>query len=106
MELIWMNGVVSVTGPDDALGWTERALQRRCQALGYRPSGLRRILRFRTALLAGQGVPFATTAARAGYADQAHLASEVRAGWCTAGSTGRQLVTVGCSEDTAAVHLA
>ncbi len=65
----------------DALGWTERALHRRCRdAFGYGPSVLRRILRFRTALrLAGHGVPFAATAARAGYADQAHLAREVRA---------------------------
>jgi AraC-like DNA-binding protein len=65
----------------DALGWTERALHRRCRdAFGYGPSVLRRILRFRMALrLARQGVPFAATAARAGYADQAHLAREVRA---------------------------
>ncbi|MFZ2119790.1 MAG: helix-turn-helix domain-containing protein [Pseudonocardiaceae bacterium] len=71
----------SVAATADALGWTERALHRRCRdAFGYGPSVLRRILRFRSALrLAGQGVPFATTAARAGYADQAHLAREVRA---------------------------
>jgi AraC-like DNA-binding protein len=56
-------------------------LHRRCRdAFGYGPSVLRRIVRFQGALrLAGQGVPFATTAARAGYADQAHLAREVRA---------------------------
>jgi AraC-like DNA-binding protein len=71
----------SVVTTADALGWTERTLHRRCrEAFGYGPSVLRRILRFRVALrLAGQGVPFATTATRAGYADQAHLAREVRA---------------------------
>jgi AraC-like DNA-binding protein len=71
----------SVRTTADALGWTERALHRRCrEAFGYGPSVLRRILRFRMALrLADRGVPFAATAARAGYADQAHLAREVRA---------------------------
>lgn len=64
-----------------ALGWTERTLHRRCrEAFGYGPSVLRRILRFRAALrLAHRGEPFAAAAARAGYADQAHLAREVRA---------------------------
>ncbi|MFN2477857.1 MAG: helix-turn-helix domain-containing protein, partial [Pseudonocardiaceae bacterium] len=71
----------SVAATADALGWTERALHRRCRnAFGYGPSVLRRILRFQGALrLAAQGVPFATTAARVGFADQAHLAREVRA---------------------------
>lgn len=65
----------------DAMGCTERALHRRCRdAFGYGPSVLRRILRFRAALrLAHQGVPFAATAHRTGYADQAHLSREVRA---------------------------
>lgn len=65
----------------DAVGWTERTLHRRCRdAFGYGPSVLRRVLRFRMALrLAERGVPFATVADRAGYADQAHLAREVRA---------------------------
>lgn len=71
----------SVAATAHALGWTDRALHRRCRdAFGYGPSVLRRILRFRVALrLAGQGVAFGVTAARAGYADQAHLAREVRA---------------------------
>lgn len=71
----------SVAATAEALGWTERGLHRRCRdAFGYGPSVLRRILRFRMALrLAGHGLPFAATATRAGYADQAHLAREVRA---------------------------
>ncbi|HZA16369.1 MAG TPA: helix-turn-helix domain-containing protein [Pseudonocardiaceae bacterium] len=71
----------SVAATAAALGWTERTLHRRCRdVFGYGPSVLRRILRFRLALrVAGQGVSFVATAARAGYADQAHLAREVRA---------------------------
>ncbi|MGH3934127.1 MAG: DUF6597 domain-containing transcriptional factor [Pseudonocardiaceae bacterium] len=86
----------SVAATADALGWTNRALHRRCrEAFGYGPSVLRRILRFRMALrLAGQGVPFAATAARTGYADQAHLAREVRA---LAGVPLSQLVKEGLS---------
>lgn len=70
-----------VAATADALGWTERTLHRRCRdAFGYGPAVLRRILRFRAALrLAEQGTPFAAVAARAGYADQSHLAREVRA---------------------------
>ncbi|MGH4023306.1 MAG: DUF6597 domain-containing transcriptional factor [Pseudonocardiaceae bacterium] len=70
-----------VAATAEALGWTERALHRRCRdTFGYGPSVLRRILRFRVALrLAQYGVPFATAAVRAGFADQAHLAREVRA---------------------------
>lgn len=65
----------------DALGYTQRTLHRRCRdAFGYGPSVLRRILRFRSAIaLAGAGASFADTAARTGFADQAHLAREVRA---------------------------
>jgi AraC-like DNA-binding protein len=71
----------SAAATADALGWTSRTLHRRCRdAFGYGPAVLRRILRFRVALrLAGRGVPLATTAAQAGYADQSHLAREVRA---------------------------
>jgi AraC-like DNA-binding protein len=64
-------------------------------AFGYGPSVWRRIPRFRTALrLASRGVPVAVTAVRAGYADQAHLAREVRA---LAGVPLGQLLTVSCS---------
>lgn len=80
-----------VAGVADALGCTQRSLHRRCRdAFGYGPSVLRRILRFRAALaLAGAGTAFADTAVRTGYADQAHLAREVRA---LAGVTLRQLL--------------
>ncbi|MEU0331904.1 helix-turn-helix domain-containing protein [Streptomyces sp. NPDC006193] len=62
------------------LGIGERRLHRRClAAFGYGPKTLARILRFRRALaLARSGTPFAETAIRAGYADQPHLAREVR----------------------------
>ncbi|UFT00433.1 helix-turn-helix transcriptional regulator [Nocardia huaxiensis] len=48
-------------------------------AFGYGPKTLARILRMQRALaLARAGVPFADTAFRAGYADQAHLSRDVR----------------------------
>ncbi|WP_280391687.1 helix-turn-helix domain-containing protein [Nocardia wallacei] len=48
-------------------------------AFGFGPKMLARVLRLQRALrLARAGVPFAETAFRAGYADQAHLAREVR----------------------------
>ncbi|MEU6347825.1 helix-turn-helix domain-containing protein [Streptomyces sp. NPDC047072] len=64
----------------DELGLGARQLHRRSlTAFGYGPKTLARILRMRRALaLAGEGVSFAETAALAGYADQAHLAREVR----------------------------
>ncbi|MFE5401126.1 helix-turn-helix domain-containing protein [Streptomyces sp. NPDC056580] len=62
------------------LGVGERALHRRClTAFGYGPKTLARVLRLQRALaLARSGVPYAETAARAGYADQPHLARDVR----------------------------
>ncbi|MET7291108.1 helix-turn-helix domain-containing protein [Streptomyces griseoloalbus] len=64
----------------DELGLGARQLHRRSlSAFGYGPKTLARILRLRRALaLARAGVPFAETAARAGYADQPHLARDVR----------------------------
>ncbi|MFF3560644.1 helix-turn-helix domain-containing protein [Streptomyces sp. NPDC002574] len=64
-----------------ALGVSERQLHRRClDAFGYGPKTLARILRLQRALrLARHGLPFAELAGRAGYADQAHLARDVRA---------------------------
>ncbi|TDC20794.1 helix-turn-helix domain-containing protein [Streptomyces sp. 8K308] len=62
------------------LGLSERQLRRRSlAAFGYGPKTLARVLRLRRALrLTDAGTPPATVAALAGYADQAHLAREVR----------------------------
>ncbi|MEU4357426.1 helix-turn-helix domain-containing protein [Streptomyces virginiae] len=64
-----------------AAGLGERQLHRRSlDAFGYGPRKLGRILRLRRALaLADGGLPYAEVAHAAGYADQAHLAREVRA---------------------------
>ncbi|MGW0627837.1 helix-turn-helix domain-containing protein [Streptomyces sp. NPDC002758] len=69
-----------VAATADELGLGARQLHRRClTAFGYGPKTLARILRMQRALtLAGAGVPLAETAARAGYADQPHLARDVR----------------------------
>ncbi|MEV6957978.1 helix-turn-helix domain-containing protein [Streptomyces sp. NPDC051207] len=62
------------------LGLTARQLHRRAlTAFGYGPKTLARVLRLQRALaLARSGVPLAATAARAGFADQAHLTRDVR----------------------------
>ncbi|MEU8822720.1 AraC family transcriptional regulator [Streptomyces sp. NPDC048636] len=64
-----------------AAGLGERRLHRRSLAsFGYGPKTLGRVLRLNRALdLARGGLPFAEVAVVAGYADQAHLAREVRA---------------------------
>ncbi len=64
----------------DELGLGARQLHRRSLvAFGYGPKTLARILRLQRALaLARAGVPYAATAARCGFADQAHLARDVR----------------------------
>lgn len=69
---------VAVTADELDLG--ARQLHRRSlAAFGYGPKTLARILRLRRALaLAGAGVPFAETAVRSGFADQAHLARDVK----------------------------
>lgn len=69
-----------VAATADALGLGVRQLHRRSlAAFGYGPKTLARVLRLRRALaLAAGGVPFAEVAARAGFADQAHLARDVR----------------------------
>lgn len=63
------------------VGLSTRQLHRRSlDAFGYGPKLLERILRLQRALaLARAGTPFAEVAARSGYADQAHLARNVRA---------------------------
>ncbi len=62
-------------------GLSPRQLQRRSNvAFGYGPKTLHRVFRLQRAVaLARTGRPFATVSADAGYADQAHLAREVRA---------------------------
>ncbi|MEU9042553.1 MULTISPECIES: helix-turn-helix transcriptional regulator [unclassified Kitasatospora] len=70
----------SVAATAEAVGLGARRLHRRSlAAFGYGPKTLARILRMQRALaLARSGVPLAETAARTGYADQAHLARDVR----------------------------
>ncbi|WP_436790283.1 helix-turn-helix domain-containing protein [Yinghuangia sp. YIM S10712] len=64
----------------DQVGFSGRQLHRRSvAAFGYGAKTLGRVLRLGRALeLARGGEPFADVAARAGYADQSHLAREVR----------------------------
>lgn len=64
----------------DAVGLSARQLHRRAlDAFGYGPKLLARVLRLQRALAhAGQGTALATVAAHHGYADQAHLARDVR----------------------------
>jgi AraC-like DNA-binding protein len=64
----------------DRVGFSTRQLQRRSTAaFGYGAKTLGRILRLRRALaLVQAGVRTADSAARAGYADQSHLARDVR----------------------------
>lgn len=70
----------AVAATADELGIGARQLHRRSlAAFGYGPKTLARILRMQRALgLARGGTTFVDTAARTGYADQAHLAREVR----------------------------
>ncbi|WBP88014.1 DUF6597 domain-containing transcriptional factor [Kitasatospora cathayae] len=69
-----------VAATAEAVGLGARQLHRRSLvAFGYGSKTLARILRLQRALgLARSGVPLAETAARTGYADQAHLACDVR----------------------------
>ncbi len=69
--------VASVAGE---LGVGARWLHRRSLAVfGYGPKTLARVLRLQRALATARaGVPLAETAARCGYADQAHLTRDVR----------------------------
>ncbi|WP_055494766.1 helix-turn-helix transcriptional regulator [Streptomyces sp. TP-A0356] len=70
----------TVAATADELGLGARRLHRRSlTAFGYGPKTLARVLRLQRALaMARSGVPFAQTAARAGFADQSHLARDVR----------------------------
>ncbi|MFG3658483.1 helix-turn-helix domain-containing protein [Streptomyces sp. NPDC047706] len=69
-----------VAATADELGLGARQLHRRAlTAFGYGPKTLARVLRLQRALaLARGGMPLAETAVAAGYADQPHLAREVR----------------------------
>ncbi|MBG0828642.1 helix-turn-helix transcriptional regulator [Planomonospora sp. ID67723] len=62
------------------LGLSERQLHRRClRAFGYGPKVLQRVVRFQRALrLARRGLTLAEVALASGYADQSHMANEVR----------------------------
>ncbi|WP_128380623.1 helix-turn-helix domain-containing protein [Streptomyces cavernae] len=64
----------------DELGFGARQLHRRSlNAFGYGPKTLARVLRLQRALaLARTGLPYVETAVRTGFADQAHLARDVR----------------------------
>ncbi|AVH61067.1 MULTISPECIES: helix-turn-helix domain-containing protein [Streptomyces] len=83
-----------VAATADELGLGARQLHRRSlAAFGYGPKTLARVLRLQRALsLARGGVPLAETAARAGFADQAHLARDVRE---LAGMPVRELLGLG-----------
>ncbi|WP_051187014.1 helix-turn-helix transcriptional regulator [Nocardia tenerifensis] len=75
-----LNAGWSVGATAEAAGLNARLLHRRSlAAFGYGPKTLARVLRLQRALaLARAGVSFADTAAATGFADQAHLAREVR----------------------------
>ncbi|MBV7695847.1 helix-turn-helix domain-containing protein [Streptomyces sp. TRM70350] len=70
----------TVASTADELGLGTRRLHRRAlMAFGYGPKTLARVLRWQRALaLARSGMPFAETAVRAGYADQAHLCRDTK----------------------------
>ncbi|RDI43272.1 helix-turn-helix transcriptional regulator [Nocardia mexicana] len=75
-----LDGGASVAATADEFGIGARRLHRMSlSAFGYGPKMLARVLRMQRALaLARGGIPFADTAFRAGYADQAHLARDIR----------------------------
>lgn len=70
----------SVAHVADAVGWSRRQLHRRSlTAFGYGLKTLGRVLRLQRALeLVRSGVLLRDAAARAGYADQSHLARDVK----------------------------
>lgn len=94
----------SVRDIADTVGLGERQLRRRSlAAFGYGPKVLHRVLRFdRAVRRARAGLPFADIAYREGYADQAHLAREVRvlAGTTLTALTGRTPPTSSIDEPT------
>lgn len=83
-----------VAGLADRAGLSERQLHRRClAAFGYGAKTLDRVLRLQRFLTLGRAEPgagLAELAARAGYADQAHLGHDCRA---LAGATPTELLS-------------
>lgn len=79
--MVALAGAVPAGAVAERCGLSPRQLQRRSNtAFGYGPKTLHRILRMQRAVaMARAGRPFAAVSADAGYADQAHLAREVRA---------------------------
>jgi AraC-like DNA-binding protein len=77
----WARAGQSVDAIAEMCGLSARHLQRRVRtAFGYGPKTLVRILRLQRAVgLARRGTRFADVSATAGYADQAHLARDVKA---------------------------
>ncbi|AZM56230.1 AraC family transcriptional regulator [Streptomyces sp. WAC 01529] len=75
-----LNAGRTVAATAHALGVNARLLHRRSlPAFGYGPKTLARVLRLQRALaLAREGRSYADTAAATGFADQAHLARDVR----------------------------
>jgi AraC-like DNA-binding protein len=75
-----LRGGRSVAAAADALGYSPRQLQRRAlPVFGYGPQHLGRVLRLGRALArAADGGAWAAIAQEVGYADQAHLARDVR----------------------------
>ncbi|MFJ4713922.1 helix-turn-helix domain-containing protein [Streptomyces sp. NPDC088785] len=80
-------GIVTALGSGASVARTARLTglgprhlhRRSLAAFGYGPKTLARVLRLQRALaLARAGVPFAETAVRAGYTDQAHLSRDVK----------------------------
>ncbi|GAB1821662.1 helix-turn-helix domain-containing protein [Herbidospora sp. RD11066] len=76
-----IEGGLGVAATADRLDLGERRFHRLClRAFGYGPKTLGRILRMNRALeKARAGLPFTDVAHDEGYADQAHLAREVKA---------------------------
>ncbi|WP_223837632.1 helix-turn-helix transcriptional regulator [Streptomyces venezuelae] len=88
----------------DALGLGPRQLHRRSlAAFGYGPKTLGRVLRLQRALARVRaGVPYPEVAHTTGYADQAHLAREVRAlaGTTLTGYAAGSAGSAGANSDT------
>jgi AraC-like DNA-binding protein len=87
----------------DAMGWSERRLQRVCrERFGASAAGLHRFFRFECLQkrLSGEPAELAVLAAELGFADQAHMAREFRVfAGCTISSCLRERAAVGNLQD-------